>query len=87
VDENGSTVFTHKPPQHTGLADQELKRRSTEKQKIMCADLAVNLVNKKYQRSKVTNDINREFYLDSQIRLIIEDIADSCDAASSNPAL
>ncbi|MEH6358885.1 MAG: DUF4124 domain-containing protein [Pseudomonadales bacterium] len=86
-DENGNAVFTNKPPQHTGLADKELKRKNAENQKIICANLTEQLVNKKHQRSKVTTDINREFYLDSQIRVIIEDIAKSCDAVNLNAAI
>ena len=83
VDENGRTVFTNNPPQHTGLKDKELREKDAENQRVLCADLAEELANKEYQRRKVTNDINREFYLDSQIRLIKEDIAQSCESQAS----
>lgn len=80
VDEKGKTVFTNNPPQHTGLKDQEFRKKAAENQKIRCADLAEQLAYKKYQRSKVAGDTNREFYLDSQARLIKDEIAESCES-------
>lgn len=79
LDENGRHVFTDRPPQSTGLVDRQIRKDNAARKALLCSDLADLLANKRLERSKLKNNVSREFYLDSQIRLITDEIAASCE--------
>lgn len=79
VDESGKKIFTDQPPKSTSLADKKLREQEAKQHSIACTGLREELEIKRRHRSESEGNTSREFYYDSQIRTLKEQIATSCE--------